>query len=103
MEELNKGQQIKVREYRNRRIGDFLKELHLTEGRCTGIPKIQRSMQYNGSPEALFETDEERTYFLTTLPVHPELRPQQTEKSTQSAPESTQFISSEWPKSLQLK
>jgi hypothetical protein len=55
MEELNKGQQIKVREYRNRRIGDFLKELHLTEGRCTGIPKIQRSMRDNGSPEARVE------------------------------------------------
>ncbi|RBJ75971.1 transcriptional regulator, partial [Pseudomonas sp. MWU12-2534b] len=28
------------RRYRNRRIGEFLKELDLTEGRSTGIPKI---------------------------------------------------------------
>jgi len=27
------------RRYRNRRIGEFLKELNLTEGRSTGIPK----------------------------------------------------------------
>lgn len=73
MEDLNKGKPLRVREYRNRRIGDFLKELHLTEGRCTGIPKIRRVMRTNGSPEALFETNEESTYFLVTLPIHPEL------------------------------
>ncbi len=108
IEELNKGQQIKVREYRNRRIGDFLKELHLTEGRCTGIPKIQRSMRDNGSQEALFETDENRSYFLTTLPIHPALRDkipsestQLTPESAQLTPESAQFTSSEWPESLQ--
>lgn len=28
------------RRYRNRRIGEFLKELELTEGRSTGVPKI---------------------------------------------------------------
>jgi ATP-dependent DNA helicase RecG len=110
MEELNKGQQIKVREYRNRRIGDFLKELHLTEGRCTGIPKIQRSMRDNGSPEARFETDEERSYFLTTIPIHPELKPSETLQSTQLPPESTQLPPEstqlnlpEWPESLQKK
>ena len=32
------------RRYRNRRIGEFLKELDLTEGRSTGIPKILREM-----------------------------------------------------------
>ena len=31
------------RRYRNRRIGEFLKELDLTEGRGTGIPKILRA------------------------------------------------------------
>ena len=30
--------QMRTRRYRNRRIGDFLKELHLVEGRNTGIP-----------------------------------------------------------------
>lgn len=58
------------RRYRNRRIGEFLKELDLTEGRSTGIPKILRVMRANGSPEPVFETDEVRSYFLVRLPVH---------------------------------
>lgn len=29
---------------------DFLKELDLTEGRCTGIPTIQDGLAKNGSP-----------------------------------------------------
>ena len=32
---------------------DFLKELDLTEGRCTGIPTIQDGLAKNGSPRAL--------------------------------------------------
>jgi len=56
---------------RNRRIGDFLKELRLAERRGTGIPKIQRKMRQNGSPEARFDFDDERTYFRVTLPIHP--------------------------------
>jgi len=31
-------------------------------------------MQKNGSPEPVFETDDERTYFLAILPVHPEVK-----------------------------
>ncbi len=53
-------------------IGDFLKELHLAEGRGTGFPKIRRTLEANGPPGPIFETDEERTYFLTTLHIHPE-------------------------------
>ncbi len=56
---------------RNRRIGEFLKELRLAEGRGTGIPKIQRKMHENGSPEARFDFDDDRTYFRVILPVHP--------------------------------
>ena len=59
------------RRHRNRRIGEFLKELELTEGRGTGIPKIQRAMAKNGSPEANFEFDEDHSYFATILPIHP--------------------------------
>jgi len=66
-----KKRRIVSREYRNRRIGDFLKELHLTEGRATGFPKIYDAMKKNGSPEPEFETDDERTYFLAMLPIHP--------------------------------
>ena len=60
------------RRYRNRRIGEFLKELRLTEGRNTGFQKIRRALQSNGSPEPLFETDEERTYFMATIYAHPD-------------------------------
>lgn len=56
---------------RNRRVGEFLKELRLAEGRGTGIPKIRRKMQENGSPAPNFEFDEARTYFRVVLPAHP--------------------------------
>jgi len=68
-----KKKRIVSREYRNRRIGDFLKELQLTEGRATGFPKIYDAMKRNGSPDPKFETDEERNYFLAVLPVHPDM------------------------------
>lgn len=57
---------------RNRRIGEFLKELKLAEARGTGIPKVRRTMQQNGSPPPRFDFNTERTYFRTTLPAHPE-------------------------------
>jgi ATP-dependent DNA helicase RecG len=57
---------------RNRRIGEFLKELRLAEGRGTGLPKIRRSMAENGSPSPVFDFDAGRTYFRVTLPAHPE-------------------------------
>lgn len=69
-EKLQKGN-IVARKYRNRRIGDFLKELHLTEGRGTGIPKIRKAMKKNGSADPMFDTDDELSYFLVVLPVHP--------------------------------
>lgn len=57
---------------RNRRIGELFKDLHLAEGRGTGVPKIYRSMRDNGSPEPRFDFDPGRTYFRTILPAHPE-------------------------------
>jgi ATP-dependent DNA helicase RecG len=59
------------RRYRNRRIGEFLKELDLTEGRGTGLPKIMRALKRNGSPPPRFETDTGRTHFVVRFPVHP--------------------------------
>jgi ATP-dependent DNA helicase RecG len=44
--QLREGKAI-PRRYRNRRIGDFLKELEITEGRSTGMPKILRTMKKN--------------------------------------------------------
>jgi ATP-dependent DNA helicase RecG len=69
MADLQKGRAMS-RRYRNRRIGEFLKELDLTEGRSTGIPKMLKAIRYNGSPEPVFETDEDHTYFITRLGVH---------------------------------
>lgn len=61
---------LKSRRYRNRRLGDFLKELDLTEGRSTGVPTIQTKLAENGSPRAIFETTDDRLTFLVTIPVH---------------------------------
>lgn len=58
------------RRYRNRRIGDFLKELKLIEGRNTGVPTILKALRENGSPLPIFETDEGRSYFAVTLKIH---------------------------------
>jgi Predicted transcriptional regulator containing an HTH domain and an uncharacterized domain shared with the mammalian protein Schlafen len=57
--------------YRNRRIGDFLKELKMVEGRNTGIPLILNAMKNNGSELPSFITDEDRSYFRVVLPIHP--------------------------------
>lgn len=43
-----KNYRVSSRRYRNRRIGDFLKELHLTEGRNTGFKKILDAWQRKG-------------------------------------------------------
>lgn len=84
MEELRAGRPV-GRRYRNRRIGEFLKELELCEGRNTGIPTIQKAMADNGSPAARFETDVDRTYLLVHLPLRsapetgtPQVTPQDT-------------------------
>jgi ATP-dependent DNA helicase RecG len=69
LDQLRQGKAV-PRRYRNRRIGDFLKELDITEGRSTGIPKILRAMKKNGSPSPEFEFDEDHSYFLVRLPVH---------------------------------
>lgn len=65
---LETKKRIVARDYRNRRIGDFLKELRLTEGRGTGFPSIYNAMEENGSPAPTFETDDE-SYVLVTLPA----------------------------------
>lgn len=70
LEDFQAGRAVS-RRYRNRRIGEFLKELDLTEGRSTGIPKILKVMAANGSPAPLFETDDDRLSFVIRLPAHP--------------------------------
>lgn len=69
-----KRERMVTRRYRNRRIGELLKELKFTEGRSTGMPKIYRALAANGSPPPRIETNEDRTYFLIEFPIHPEMR-----------------------------
>lgn len=70
MEIVKKGERFRTRVYRNRRLGEFLKELHLSEGHSTGIPTIQDELARNGSPRAVFETDEERRGLCVRIPIH---------------------------------
>ena len=69
--EMLKKERIITREYRNRKLGGFFKELKLTEGRGTGLPIIYNSLEVNGSPPPVFETDDDRSYFLSVIKVHP--------------------------------
>lgn len=57
---------------RNRRVGEFLKELRLAEGRLTGVSKIYQELKENGSPPPKFDFDEYRSYFRTTIYAHSE-------------------------------
>jgi ATP-dependent DNA helicase RecG len=62
---------VRARRYRNRRIGEFLKELRLTEGRGTGIPTIVKALKDNDSGSPKFDTNEpHRTHFLIEIPIH---------------------------------
>ena len=60
----------KSRKYRNRKIGEFLKEIELSEKQCTGITKIINALESNGSPPLEFETDPERHYLIVTIRQH---------------------------------
>ena len=65
------GERFVSRYYRNRRLGEFLKELELSEGHSSGIPTIQEELQKNGSPRAEFFTDEDRRAMRIRIPIHP--------------------------------
>jgi ATP-dependent DNA helicase RecG len=70
LDAFNTGQ-VRSRRYRNRRLGEFLKELELTEGRATGIPTILKSLKKNGSRAPRFHTDEDRSFFEVEIFAHP--------------------------------
>lgn len=80
-----KNYRVSNRRYRNRRIGDFLKELHLTEGRNTGFKKILNALEANGSPKPEFETDDDHSYFISRLFVHEEFLKEETKRSQKGA------------------
>ncbi len=75
-----KALDIRAKAYRNRRIGDFLKELKLTEGRNTGFPTTFAALRDNGSPMPEFEMDNERDYLTVRLPIHTYFLPKVKEK-----------------------
>ena len=64
LDDLRAGKRIHARRYRNPRLGEFLKELHLTEGRGTGFPTIHEELKANGSLDSIIEADDEHTYFI---------------------------------------
>lgn len=68
--DISKCEILVSKRYRNRRLGEYLKDLDLTEGRSTGIPTIQNVLENNGSPRASVVTDDERTFFRITIPCH---------------------------------
>ncbi len=96
MAALQKGRSVS-RRYRNRRIGEFLKELGLAEGRSTGIPKILRAMRANGSPSPVFESDEKRISFLVRLPVHRKSPAESTEQNKGTPQVTTQVTTQDNP------
>ncbi len=61
---------LRARRYRNRRIGDFLKELRLIEGRNTGFPNAFKALADNGSEYPTFVMDENRSYLSVVIPIH---------------------------------
>lgn len=61
---------VRARRYRNPKIGEFFKEIDLSEKKSTGISKILRELKRNGSPFPEFETDADRTYMITTIRIH---------------------------------
>ncbi|MDR3111115.1 MAG: putative DNA binding domain-containing protein [Planctomycetaceae bacterium] len=83
MEKFKSGQAI-ARRYRNRRIGEFLKEIDLSEKKSTGITKILRQLKLNGSAPPEFETDDERSYLITTIKIHENFEPVEYENSSEN-------------------
>ena len=90
------------RRYRNRRIGEFLKELDLTEGRSTGVPKILKVMAANGSPVPEFESDDERIAYLVRLPVHTLAQQPETEAAGEVTTEVTMQVTMQVETLLQV-
>lgn len=68
--------------------------------RATGIPKIIEAMARNGSPPAEFEFDEDHSYFMVRLPIHPaalEVAESAVGETTSPAgPESRPELEGEW-------
>lgn len=60
---------IRSTKYRNRRIAEFLKELHIVEAKNTGFPTMLKYTKINNSPLPIVETDNERSYVRVCVPI----------------------------------
>lgn len=69
IEDIN-NHNISSKIYRNRRIGDFLKELKLIEGRNTGFPRIYDSLNNNESDDLQIDMDYDRRYVSITVNIN---------------------------------
>lgn len=66
---------------RNRNIGAMLKDLHLTEGRNTGIPLAKEALKENGSEPPQFMVDDKRSSLIVKIKIHPSfISPEQANK-----------------------
>ena len=61
---------ITARNYRNIKLGDWLKNLRLAEKYATGIPTIVDALATNGSPIPILSTDEARSFFLAVIRIN---------------------------------
>lgn len=60
----------KTRKYRNRRIAEFMKELHIAEAKNTGYPTIIKYLKQNESSMPIIEMDGERSYVTVIIPIN---------------------------------
>ncbi|MBG0506508.1 putative DNA binding domain-containing protein [Elizabethkingia anophelis] len=72
---------ITARNYRNLKLGDWLKNLRLAEKYATGIPTILSALHTNGSPKPILSTDADRSHFLVVFRIHPDA-PEETNNTT---------------------
>ena len=75
---------LRCNTYRNRRIGDFLKELGLSEGRKGGFAKALEALEHNGSARPAFVMDEQRGFLTVRLYVHPAFTPKPSARDSRS-------------------
>lgn len=61
---------ITARNYRNIKLGDWLKNIRLAEKYATGIPTVVDSLQVNGSPAPILSTDESRSFFMAVIRIN---------------------------------
>lgn len=65
-----KNLSLRSTKYRNRRIAELLKELHIVEAKNTGYPTILKYSKINESPLPIIQTDDERTYVTVIIPIN---------------------------------